>query len=114
MIHWMCDFPAEGIPTIHTTDCNVARILRERGPRPGEAMLCDCGAPFKNRALSDLMYQEAIRDFSFCPHGLGVKCPTCYPPVPFWRRLRSRIRNWMDAYRPHVHLGPCPDDDEDW
>lgn len=35
------------------------------------------------------------------------------PPISRWRSLRWNLRNWWDAHRPHIHLGPC-DTEDDW
>lgn len=36
--------------------------------------------------------------------------PFEYPPIPFWRRVRYRIRGWWDM-RPRAHFGPCNHED---
>jgi len=33
------------------------------------------------------------------------------PPSP---SRRQRLWNWWTAHRPHIHLGPCPEIDEDY
>lgn len=69
---------------------------------------------YRNERLLDRLYEYASRQpESFCPHGRGFACERCYPPLPFWRRLRARLADLWDDYRPRVHLGPCPNDWED-
>lgn len=84
---------------------------------------------FKNDRLSDILYYEALRRDSVAQrllqesqreyhnyHGHsgepGMSCTQCNPPIPLWRRLRSRWDWWWYEHKPQLHFGPCPHEDE--
>lgn len=60
---------------------------------------------FKNRQLSDALYEMALDDRCFLHRRSG--CQECFPPLTRWQLWRLRVSNLWDAWRPRLHFGPC-------